>query len=80
MEIGYIVGIIQEKNKVTVTLLGTRASVYILFSYTTHDILMDGKKVTYDMDDDLYTCMASFNFKYETKIENIWLYLCLCDI
>ncbi|XP_021894263.1 uncharacterized protein LOC110811942 [Carica papaya] len=71
VEIAYIVDTLEGKSKVTVTLLGTRASADIPFSYTQHDILMDGKTVTYNMDDGLYTCSATFNLKYETKIEKV---------
>ncbi|XP_021894265.1 uncharacterized protein LOC110811944 [Carica papaya] len=71
VEIEYIVGTLEGKSKVTVTLLGTRVSTDIPFSYTQHDVLMDGKTITYDMDDGLYTCTTTFNFKYETKIEKV---------
>ncbi|XP_021905328.1 uncharacterized protein LOC110820206 [Carica papaya] len=71
VEIAYIVGTLEGKSKVTVTLLGTRASADIPFSYTQRDILMDGKEVTYNMDDGLYTSTTTFNFKYEIKIEKV---------
>ncbi|KAK4254442.1 hypothetical protein QN277_009826 [Acacia crassicarpa] len=56
---------------VTVSLLATVGSCDVPFSYTQHDTLTNGQPVTYNMDDGIYTGINSFNFKYETKQENL---------
>ncbi|KAI9077499.1 hypothetical protein K1719_040521 [Acacia pycnantha] len=56
---------------VTVSLLATVGSCDVPFSYTQRDTLTNGQQVTYNMDDGIYTGINSFNFKYETKQENL---------
>ncbi|KAI9112662.1 hypothetical protein K1719_016328 [Acacia pycnantha] len=56
---------------VTVSLLTTRGSCDVPFSYTQRDTLTNGQQVTYNMDDGIYTGINSFNFKYETKQEKL---------
>ncbi|XP_058213537.1 uncharacterized protein LOC131325347 [Rhododendron vialii] len=58
-------------SKVTVSLLATQGSCDVPFSYTQHDMLMDGKQVIYNLDDGVYTGINSFNFFYETKQEKL---------
>jgi len=52
---------------VKVSLLATRGSCDVPFSYSQRDTLTNGEQVTYTMDDGVYTGVNSFNFKYETK-------------
>ncbi|KAF7142995.1 hypothetical protein RHSIM_Rhsim05G0011800 [Rhododendron simsii] len=54
-------------SKVTVSLLATQGSCDVPFSYTQHDTLMNGKQVTHDFDDGIYTGINSFNFFYQTS-------------
>ena len=54
-------------TKVKVSLLATRGSCDVPFSYSQRDTLTNGQQVTYTMDDGVYTGINSFNFKYETK-------------
>ncbi|KAI9078668.1 hypothetical protein K1719_039417 [Acacia pycnantha] len=63
--------IVPPMTKVTVSLLATMGSCDVPFSYTQRDTLTNGQQVTYNMDDDIYTGMNSFNFKYETKQETL---------
>ncbi|KAK4280021.1 hypothetical protein QN277_011705 [Acacia crassicarpa] len=58
-------------TKVIVSMLATRGSCDVPFSYTQRDTLTNGKQVTYQMDDGIYTGINSFNFKYETKQETL---------
>ncbi|CAI0434849.1 unnamed protein product [Linum tenue] len=54
-----------------ISLLATRGSCDIPYSYTQRDTLTNGSQVTYRMDDGVYTGINSFNFKYETKEEKL---------
>ncbi|CAL1383679.1 unnamed protein product [Linum trigynum] len=54
-----------------ISLLATRGSCDIPYSYTQRDTLTNGSQVAYRMDDGVYTGINSFNFKYETKEEKL---------
>ena len=56
-------------SRVKVSLLATRGSCDVPFSYTQQDTLTNGKQITYNMDDGVYTGVNSYNFKYETQQE-----------
>ncbi|KAK4275747.1 hypothetical protein QN277_018778 [Acacia crassicarpa] len=56
---------------VTVSLLATTGLCDVPFSYTQRDTLTNGQQVTCNMDDGIYTGINSFNFKYETKQEDL---------
>ncbi|KAL6654705.1 hypothetical protein ACP70R_008170 [Stipagrostis hirtigluma subsp. patula] len=62
---------VPPKTRVTVTSTATRASCDVPFSYTQRDTLVDGRQVTYDMDDGIYTCVNCYDFKYVTSEGNI---------
>ncbi|KAG8090124.1 hypothetical protein GUJ93_ZPchr0011g28880 [Zizania palustris] len=63
--------IVPPMSKVTVSLIASKASCDVPFSYKQEDVLYDGRVVTYDMDDGIYTGINCYDFKYETKEENI---------
>ncbi|KAL5204913.1 hypothetical protein ABZP36_009784 [Zizania latifolia] len=58
-------------TKVTVSLIASKGSCDVPFSYKQQDVLYDGRVVTYDMDDGIYTGINCYDFKYETKEEKI---------
>ncbi|KAA8544859.1 hypothetical protein F0562_019746 [Nyssa sinensis] len=58
---------------VKVSLLATKGSCDVPFSYSQRDTLMNGQEITSTMDDGVFTGVNYFNFKYETKQEK------LCD-
>ncbi|KAG2557610.1 hypothetical protein PVAP13_8NG220210 [Panicum virgatum] len=62
---------VPPKTRVTVTSTATRASCDVPFSHTQRDTLVDGRQVTYDMDDGLYSGVNYYDFKYVTSEENI---------
>ena len=64
---------VPPKTRVTVTSTATRASCDVPFSHTQRDTLVDGRQVTYDMDDGLYSGVNYYDFKYVTSLseENI---------
>ncbi|XP_062208358.1 uncharacterized protein LOC133909821 [Phragmites australis] len=62
---------VPPKTRVTVASTATRAFCDVPFSYTQRDTLFDGRQVTYDMDDGLYTGVNCYDFKYVTSEENI---------
>ncbi|CAI9772399.1 unnamed protein product [Fraxinus pennsylvanica] len=63
--------IVPPRTGVRVCMLATKGSCNVPFSYTQHDTLTNGQKVTYHMDDGVYTGVNSYNFKYETKAETL---------
>ncbi|ONI21764.1 hypothetical protein PRUPE_2G087400 [Prunus persica] len=65
--------VVPPMSRVKVSLMATRGSCDVPFSYTQRDTLIDGTTVTQDMDDGVYTGVNSYNFKFETKQES------LCD-
>ncbi|KAG8090131.1 hypothetical protein GUJ93_ZPchr0011g28906 [Zizania palustris] len=69
-EIDYDVTI-PPKTRVTVSLIASQGSCDVPFSYKQQDVLFDGRIVTYDMDDGIYTGINCYDFKYETTEENI---------
>ncbi|PSS21691.1 Natterin-3 like [Actinidia chinensis var. chinensis] len=56
---------------VKVSLLATKGSCDVPFSYSQRDTLINGQQTTHHMDDGVYTGMNCFNFKYETKQEKL---------
>ncbi|XP_062183693.1 uncharacterized protein LOC133887739 [Phragmites australis] len=60
---------VPPKTRVTVASTATRASCEVPFSYTQRDTLFDGRQVTYDMDDGLYTGVDCYDFKHVTSEE-----------
>ncbi|KAJ1276483.1 hypothetical protein BS78_05G217800 [Paspalum vaginatum] len=62
-EVAYEVTV-PPRTRVTVTSTATRALFDIPFAYTQKDTLVDGRQVTYDMDDGLYTGVNCYDFKY----------------
>ncbi|GFY94440.1 hypothetical protein Acr_09g0008860 [Actinidia rufa] len=56
---------------VRVSLLATKGSCDVPFSYTQRDTLINGRQTTHLMDDGVYTGMNCYNFKYETKQEKL---------
>ncbi|CAB4299532.1 unnamed protein product [Prunus armeniaca] len=58
-------------SMVKVSLMATRGSCDVPFSYTQRDTLIDGTTVTQAMDDGVYTGVNSYNFKYETIQESL---------
>ncbi|KAL6337933.1 hypothetical protein AAG906_005398 [Vitis piasezkii] len=58
-------------TRVTVSMIGTKGSCDVPFSYTQRDTLTDGKIVVDNMDDGVYVGVNCFNVKYETKEENL---------
>ncbi|KAG8090129.1 hypothetical protein GUJ93_ZPchr0011g27508 [Zizania palustris] len=63
---------VPPKTKVTVSLIASKASCDVPFSYKQEDALYDGRVVTYDMDDGIYNGINCYDFKYETKEEKIF--------
>ncbi|KAM7513911.1 hypothetical protein LguiA_003494 [Lonicera macranthoides] len=58
-------------SKVRVSLLATKASCDVPFSYSQRDSLINGTHITHPMDDGVYTGINYFNFRYETKQEKL---------
>lgn len=58
-------------SKVKVSLLATKGSCDVPFSYSQRDSLINGTHITHPMDDGVYTGINCFNFRYETKQENL---------
>ncbi|KAG8090119.1 hypothetical protein GUJ93_ZPchr0011g27858 [Zizania palustris] len=58
-------------TKVTVSLIASKGSCDVPFSYKQEDIMYDGRVVTYDMDDGIYTGTNCYDFQFEKKEENI---------
>ncbi|KAI7983007.1 hypothetical protein LOK49_LG15G02353 [Camellia lanceoleosa] len=58
-------------TRIKVSLLATKGSCDVPFSYTQHETLTNGKQITYNMDDGVYTGINCFNFKYETQQEKL---------
>ncbi|KAA8544866.1 hypothetical protein F0562_019739 [Nyssa sinensis] len=52
---------------VKVSLLATKGSCDVPFSYSQRDTLTNGDQITSTMDDGVYTGINCFNFKYENK-------------
>uniref|UniRef100_A0A5B6Z2I7 Agglutinin domain-containing protein n=1 Tax=Davidia involucrata TaxID=16924 RepID=A0A5B6Z2I7_DAVIN len=56
---------------VKVSLLATKGSCDVPFSYNQRDTLTNGQQITSTMDDGIYTGINCFNFKYETQEEKL---------
>ncbi|KAA8544868.1 hypothetical protein F0562_019737 [Nyssa sinensis] len=56
---------------VKVSLLATKGSCDVPFSYSQRDTLISGQKITSTMDNGVYTGINCFNFKYETQQVNL---------
>ncbi|XP_022145233.1 uncharacterized protein LOC111014736 [Momordica charantia] len=66
LEIAYDVSV-PPMTTIIVSLLATKGTCDIPYSYTQCDSLYDGRTITYDMDDGVYHSVNCYNFKYETK-------------
>ncbi|CAA3023403.1 uncharacterized protein LOC111384706 [Olea europaea var. sylvestris] len=62
---------VPARTRVRVSMLATKGSCNVPFSYTQRDTLTNGQQVPYYMDDGVYTGFNSYNFKYETKEETL---------
>ncbi|KAF7059223.1 hypothetical protein CFC21_066155 [Triticum aestivum] len=63
---------VPPKTRVTVSMVATRASCDVPFSYKQRDTLLDGHQVTHDMNDGLYSGQNCFDFEFViTSEENI---------
>ena len=58
-------------TQVKVSLLATKGSCDVPFSYHQVDTLINGKIVDRTIDDGVYTGVNTYNFKYETKEEKL---------
>uniref|UniRef100_A0A5B7BBW4 Agglutinin domain-containing protein n=1 Tax=Davidia involucrata TaxID=16924 RepID=A0A5B7BBW4_DAVIN len=67
----YEVADVPPMSQVKVSLLATKASCDVPFSYSQCDTLTNGEEITYTMDDGVYTRINCFDFNYETKPENL---------
>ncbi|KAG6575365.1 hypothetical protein SDJN03_26004, partial [Cucurbita argyrosperma subsp. sororia] len=56
---------------VIVSLLATKGTSDVPYSYTQRDTLINGDTKTSQMDDGVYKGVNSYNFKYETKSKPI---------
>lgn len=56
---------------VRVSLLATKGSCNVPFSYYQRDVLMNGDTVIYNMDDGVYTGINYYNFKYDANQEDL---------
>ncbi|KAJ1255710.1 hypothetical protein BS78_K169100 [Paspalum vaginatum] len=70
VQVSYEVSV-PPKTRVTVASTATKASCDVPFSYTQRDTLVDGKEVTYNMDDGLYTGVNCYDFKHVTSEESM---------
>ncbi|KAG8081558.1 hypothetical protein GUJ93_ZPchr0011g28450 [Zizania palustris] len=61
--------IVPPKKKVTVTLIASKGSCDVPFSYKQEDVMYDGRVVTYDMVDGIYTGSNCYDFQYDEKTE-----------
>lgn len=62
---------VPPNTKMTITLLATKGSCDVPFSYSQRDTLTNGMQVTRYLHDGIYTGINCFNFKYETKEEKL---------
>ncbi|KAM7489386.1 hypothetical protein LguiB_026870 [Lonicera macranthoides] len=58
-------------SAVKVSLLATKGSCDVPFSYYQRDVLMNGDTVIYTMDDGIYTGVNYYDFKYESLEEKL---------
>ncbi|PQP96967.1 uncharacterized protein Pyn_18693 [Prunus yedoensis var. nudiflora] len=63
--------VVPPMSKVKVSLMATRGSCDVPFSYTQQDTLTNGEQVTHTMDDGVYSGENSYNFKYVSKQESL---------
>ena len=63
--------IVPPMSAVRVSLLATKGSCDVPFSYYQRDVLMNGDSVIYNMDDGVYTGVNYYNFKYESEQEKL---------
>ncbi|KAG8081557.1 hypothetical protein GUJ93_ZPchr0173g47696 [Zizania palustris] len=59
--------IVPPMTKVTVSLIASKGSCDVSFSYKQEDIMYDGRVVIYDMDDGMYTGTNCYDFEFERK-------------
>ncbi|XP_066357682.1 uncharacterized protein [Miscanthus floridulus] len=62
--------IVPPKTKVTLRPLVTEATCEVPFSYHQEDVLTDGQKVVYKLDDGIYRGVNSYNFRYDITEES----------
>ncbi|KAF5728230.1 hypothetical protein HS088_TW21G00375 [Tripterygium wilfordii] len=60
---------VPKENTVRVSLMATQGTCDVPFSYTQRDTLFDGRKITYDKDDGLYTGINCYHFNYKSEAE-----------
>ncbi|KAI8004107.1 hypothetical protein LOK49_LG08G01481 [Camellia lanceoleosa] len=58
-------------TRVKESLIATRGSCDVPFSYTQRDTLSNGKQISYRKDDGLYTGINCYNFQYEATQEKL---------
>ncbi|KAL6124676.1 hypothetical protein ACLB2K_077188 [Fragaria x ananassa] len=59
--------VVPPLSKMKVSLIASRASCDVPFSYTQRDILTDGRTVTKTMDDGLFTGINAYKFDYQNQ-------------
>ncbi|XP_050387262.1 uncharacterized protein LOC126803508 [Argentina anserina] len=59
--------VVPPVSKMKVSLIASRATCDVPFSYTQRDILTDGRTVTKTMDDGLFTGINAFKFDYQNQ-------------
>ncbi|KAM5581047.1 hypothetical protein ABKV19_010320 [Rosa sericea] len=57
---------VPANTSISVSLMGTKGTCDVPYSYYQKDVLYNGKTVVYKKDDGLYTGVNSYNFRYET--------------
>lgn len=58
-------------SMVRVSLLATRASCDVPFTYVRRDTLMDGTQTTQTMNDGIYTASNTYDFRYESRHQEL---------
>ncbi|XP_076885503.1 uncharacterized protein LOC143535052 [Bidens hawaiensis] len=59
--------VVPPLTKMKVTLMCTKAACDVPFSYTQHDLLTNGERVTTIKDDGIYTGINSYNFYFQSS-------------
>ncbi|XP_050387261.1 uncharacterized protein LOC126803507 [Argentina anserina] len=59
--------VVPPLSKVKVSLIASRATCDVPFSYTQRDVLTDGRSVTKTMDDGIFTGINAFKFDYQNQ-------------
>ncbi|PRQ34746.1 putative aerolysin, Agglutinin domain, aerolysin-like toxin, beta complex domain-containing protein [Rosa chinensis] len=57
--------VVLPRTSISVSLVATKGSCDVPYSYYQRDVLYNGKTVVYKKDDGLYTGINSYNFRYE---------------